>query len=157
MQPTVLVSADRNLIRAPPTPHPRFTLCDMSCSASGWSTPARPSSSPARCCRKRAPRPPGSAPDRLTLDWNQAELAQYTRGDAIAITTYSAIFNLNSYLDDAQTLVFDDAHAAEGYVAGVGAERRPRMIQYEQLFDALGDSLEPSFVARMMAPAGPGG
>jgi replicative superfamily II helicase len=50
-------------------------------------------------------------------DWDQAELAQYTRGDAIAITTYSAIFNLNSYLDDAQTLVFDDAHAAEGYVA----------------------------------------
>ena len=29
------------------------------------------------------------------------------------------------------------------------------MIQYEQLFDALGNSVEPSFVARMMAPAGP--
>ena len=72
---------------------------------------------PLGAAESERPGPPGSAPDRLTLDWNQAELAQYTRGDAIAITTYSAIFNLNSYLDDAQTLVFDDAHAAEGYVA----------------------------------------
>ena len=50
-------------------------------------------------------------------NWNQAELARYTRGDAVAVTTYSTIFNVNPYLDDAQTLVFDDAHAAEGYVA----------------------------------------
>ncbi len=89
-------------------------------------------------------------------DWDQAELARYTRGDAIAITTYSAIFNLNSHLHDAQTLVFDDAHAAEGFVAEAWALSVHRdMNQYEQLFDALGDSVEPSFVARMVAPAGP--
>ncbi|WP_157748353.1 DEAD/DEAH box helicase [Micromonospora echinaurantiaca] len=88
--------------------------------------------------------------------WDQAELARYTRGDAIAVTTYSAIFNINSYLGDAQTLVFDDAHAAEGFVAeawGLSVDRE--LDQYEQLFDALGDSVEPSFVARMVAPAGP--
>ena len=89
-------------------------------------------------------------------DWDQAELAQYTRGDAIAITTYSAIFNLNSHLDDAQTLVFDDAHAAEGFVAEAWALSVDReMNQYEQIFDAFGDSVDPSFVARMVAPAGP--
>jgi len=55
-----------------------------------------------------------------------------------------------------QTLVFDDAHAAEDYVAEAWALSVGReMIQYEQLVDALGDSVEPSFVARMMAPAGP--
>ena len=67
---------------------------------------------------------------QLPEDGPLPDLAQYDRliddgiaaadsrgSDAIAITTYSAIFNLNSYLDDAQTLVFDDAHAAEGYVA----------------------------------------
>jgi superfamily II DNA or RNA helicase len=53
------------------------------------------------------------------LDWDQAELAQYTRGDAIAVTTYSAIFNLRSYLDDAQTLVFDDAPDAIGHPCAV--------------------------------------
>jgi len=89
-------------------------------------------------------------------DWDQAELARYTRGDAIAVTTYSAIFNSNSHLADAQTLVFDDAHAAEGFVAEAWALSVGRgMDQYDQLFDALGDSVEPSFVARMVAPAGP--
>lgn len=89
-------------------------------------------------------------------DWDQAELARYTRGDALAVTTYSAIFNFNSHLADAQTLVFDDAHAAEGFVAEAWALSVDRgMDQYEQLFDALGDSVEPSFVARMVAPAGP--
>jgi hypothetical protein len=89
-------------------------------------------------------------------DWNQAQLARYTRGDAIAVTTYSAIFNLNSHLDDAQTLVFDDAHAAEGFVAEAWALSVHRdMDEYEQLFDALGDFVESSFVARMVAPPGP--
>ncbi|MCX4974995.1 DEAD/DEAH box helicase [Streptomyces sp. NBC_00620] len=89
-------------------------------------------------------------------DWDQAELSRYTRGDAIAITAYSAIFNLNSHLGDAQTLVFDDAHAAEGFVAEAWALNVNRKLgQYEQLFDALGDSVEPTFVARMIAPDGP--
>jgi superfamily II DNA or RNA helicase len=82
-------------------------------------------------------------------NWDQAELARYTRGDAIAITTYSAIFNINSHLDDAQTLVFDDAHAAEGYVAEAWSLIiSRRMDEYEQLLDALRDSVEPSFLAR---------
>lgn len=88
--------------------------------------------------------------------WDSADLARYTRGDAVAITTYSAIFNLNSHLSDAQTLVFDDAHAAEGYVAEAWALSVPASLsQYGQLFDALGDALEPAFVERMVAAPGP--
>jgi DEAD/DEAH box helicase len=86
-------------------------------------------------------------------DWDQAELARFARGDAVAVTTYSAIFNSNSYLDDAQTLVFDDAHAAEGFVAEAWAVSVPRESGiYEQLFDAFGEAIEPSVVARMVAP-----
>ncbi|GHH38195.1 hypothetical protein FHS35_007614 [Streptomyces umbrinus] len=89
-------------------------------------------------------------------DWDQAELARYTRGDAIAVSVYSAIFNLNSHLSDAHTLVFDDAHAAEGFVAEAWALNIKRKLdQYGRLFDALGNSVEPSFVARMVAPDGP--
>lgn len=88
--------------------------------------------------------------------WDQAEIAHYTRADAIAITTYSAIFNLNSHLSDAQTLVFDDAHAAEGFVAEAWALSVSREEDaYEQLFDAFDDAIEPSLVARMLAPDGP--
>ncbi|MGP4030070.1 DEAD/DEAH box helicase [Actinomadura sp. 3N407] len=89
-------------------------------------------------------------------DWDQAELVRYTRGDVTAITTYSTIFNLNSHLADAQTLMFDDAHAAEGFVAEAWALSVNRKLdQYGRLFDALGDSIESSFVARMVAPDGP--
>lgn len=89
-------------------------------------------------------------------DWNQAELSQYSRGEAIAISTYSSIFNVNSHLSDAQTLVFDDAHAAEGYVAEAWALSVYRDDDaYHRLFDAFGESLDPSFVARMLAADGP--
>lgn len=88
--------------------------------------------------------------------WDQPELARYTRGDAIAITTYSAIFNLNSRLSDAQTLVFDDAHAAEGYVAEAWAlSVSSAEDAYEQLFDAFGDAIGTSLRSRMLAPDGP--
>ena len=88
--------------------------------------------------------------------WDGADLARYTRGDAIAVTTYSSIFNINSHLGDAQTLVFDDAHAAESYVAEAWALSVPAALnEYNLLFDALGEALEPAFVERMVAPAGP--
>jgi hypothetical protein len=86
-------------------------------------------------------------------NWDQAGLARYTRGDAIAVTTYSAIFNINSHLADAQTLVFDDAHAAEGFVAEAWAVSiAGDNDAYERLFDAFGGDVDPSLVARMVAP-----
>lgn len=89
-------------------------------------------------------------------DWDPADLARYSRGDAVAISTYSAIFNLHSYLGDAQTLIFDDAHAGEGYVAEAWAVSIASSNDaYAQLFDALGDAVEEPFVERMLAPAGP--
>lgn len=45
-------------------------------------------------------------------DWNA-----YVRGKSVAVTTYSAVFNTNPKIGDAETLVLDDAHAGEGYVA----------------------------------------
>jgi hypothetical protein len=85
--------------------------------------------------------------------WDPAELGRYTRAEAVAVTVYSAIFNINSHLGDAQTLLFDDAHAAEGFVAEAWALKIEREQQvYSQLFDALGDDVDTHFVARMLAP-----
>lgn len=89
-------------------------------------------------------------------DWDDKELLRYTRGQAIAVTVYSAIFNANSHLGDAETLLFDDAHAAEGFVAEAWAMDIPRTSDaYTQLFDALGDDAELHFVNRMVAPDSP--
>jgi hypothetical protein len=41
---------------------------------------------------------------------------EYRNADRIAITTYSSLFNTNPFFHDANVLIVDDAHAAEGYV-----------------------------------------
>ena len=49
--------------------------------------------------------------------WNAADVSRYRRNQAVAITTYKALFNTNSRLGDAHLLLFDDAHAASSFVA----------------------------------------
>jgi hypothetical protein len=48
--------------------------------------------------------------------WDPAAEVRFRQGDAVACVTYSSVFNANPYIT-AQTLVLDDAHAAEGFVA----------------------------------------
>jgi len=48
--------------------------------------------------------------------WDPADEISFNQGDAVAFVTYSSVFNANPYIS-AQTLVLDDAHAAEGFVA----------------------------------------
>lgn len=51
-------------------------------------------------------------------DWTTADKIAYESAKAVGVTTYSTVFNAVPALEPAQTLLFDDAHAAEGYVAG---------------------------------------
>ncbi|MFW8744714.1 DEAD/DEAH box helicase [Mesorhizobium japonicum] len=83
-------------------------------------------------------------------DWDARQLSAYTRAQAIAVTTYSHIFNTNSHLGDARTVIFDDAHAAEGYVADAWAlEIKSQHPAYGLLFDAMAPALDPQLVSRM--------
>lgn len=50
--------------------------------------------------------------------WSTADKIAYESARAVGLTTYSTVFNALPALEPAQTLLFDDAHAAEGYVAG---------------------------------------
>ena len=50
-------------------------------------------------------------------EYNQALFYQYQQGKAIAITTYSGVFNTNPRIDDPEVIICDDAHAADNYVA----------------------------------------
>ncbi len=43
--------------------------------------------------------------------------ASWVNGDAVAITTYSSLFNVKPFFADPHLVVLDDAHAAEGYIA----------------------------------------
>jgi len=43
--------------------------------------------------------------------------SDYESADKIAITSYSALFNTNSYFKDADIIILDDAHSAENYIS----------------------------------------
>lgn len=68
-----------------------------------------------------------------------ASSAAYISGEAIAVTTYSSLFNVKPFFSDANTLILDDAHAAEQYVSSVWtlAINRWRSEEYAATFDAV--------------------
>lgn len=52
-------------------------------------------------------------------NYSEKGYGDYLTGNTIAITTYSAIFNTNPKLNDANTIIFDDAHSAENYISSL--------------------------------------
>lgn len=50
-------------------------------------------------------------------DYDPGLFYQYQQGKAIAITTYSGVFNVNPRIDDPEVIICDDAHAADNYIA----------------------------------------
>jgi hypothetical protein len=52
-----------------------------------------------------------------SANWSPLEHAKFTSGQAVAVATYSHVFNSYPKIRDTGTLVFDDAHAGASYVA----------------------------------------
>lgn len=50
-------------------------------------------------------------------EYDQALFYHYQQGKAIAITTYSGVFNTNPRINDPEVIICDDAHAADNYIA----------------------------------------
>jgi Superfamily II helicase len=63
-------------------------------------------------------------------DYDTNDFIRYESARAVAITTYSAVFNTNPKIDTPQTLVCDDAHAARSEERRVGKECRSRWSPY---------------------------
>lgn len=51
--------------------------------------------------------------------YSEKDYNAYQSGTAIAITTYSGLFNTNPRIKEPNTLVLDDAHAGEHYMSGL--------------------------------------
>ncbi len=67
-----------------------------------------------------------------------ADRADYSTGSKIAVTTYSALFNSHPFFDDPDTILLDDAHAAENYVASMWSLEIPAADEnYRSLHAAL--------------------
>ena len=50
-------------------------------------------------------------------DFLPTDSTAYKQADKIAITTYSALFNINPFFKDADIILLDDAHTSENYIS----------------------------------------
>jgi hypothetical protein len=88
-------------------------------------------------------------------DWPVPAQARYEAAEALAITTYSTVFNSSPKLAAADLLVLDDAHAGEQYLAeqyAVDIRRREHPEAYDQVLTALAPALDGMLVQRLRNP-----
>jgi len=83
--------------------------------------------------------------------WDPPDVSRFTRHQAVAVATYSTVFNSDPKLGSTQTLILDDAHAGEGPVSStwsISAQRGDGPL-YAQLLAAVIDGL-PEQVAEQL-------
>jgi hypothetical protein len=85
-------------------------------------------------------------------EWSAVDKSRYDGGEALGITTYSSIFNAAPKVGSPGTIVFDDAHAAEQYVAecwAIAVDRSHNVDAYAALLAAVRPGLSGMFHDRM--------
>lgn len=91
--------------------------------------------------------------------WSTTDESDVHGGEAIAITTYSSIFNTSPKLPVPRLIVFDDAHAGEQFVGeayGVTIRRHDAEVIYLEVLDALRPFLSGLQIQRLKGPPDPG-
>lgn len=86
--------------------------------------------------------------------WPTQAINAYEAAGAVAVTTYSSIFNSNPRLPPADLLVFDDAHAGEQYVGeayAVTINRWNDSLAYDAVLESVAPALDGVFVERLRA------
>jgi len=86
-------------------------------------------------------------------DYDPADYTAYTSAAAIAVTTYTAVFNTRPRINDANTLILDDAHASEGFIASlwsVDIDRFEHRETYLALVELFRDALPSWLVSNLL-------
>lgn len=92
-------------------------------------------------------------------DWDPADEASVEGGEAIGITTYSAVFNSSPKLPEPRLLIFDDAHAGEQFVGneyGISIRRHDDEDAYLEVLEGLKPFLSELLIQRLEGGPDPG-
>jgi hypothetical protein len=73
-------------------------------------------------------------------DYDPAVFSKYQEAKAVAISTYSGLFNTNPRIDDPECILCDDAHAGDGFVASLWSLKVNRS-DHPNVYSALAASL----------------
>lgn len=89
-------------------------------------------------------------------EWPLDAHTSYSAAEAVAVTTYSTIFNSNPQLPVADLLLFDDAHAGEQYVGeqyAITISRSKDAATYLTVLDSVTPALDGMLLQRLRDPS----
>ncbi|MBW4494684.1 MAG: DEAD/DEAH box helicase [Oscillatoria princeps RMCB-10] len=89
-------------------------------------------------------------------EYSPANKAEYTNAETLAVTTYSGLFNTNSFFDNADIIILDDAHAAENYISKywsilIERDKTEHSVLFQALVSALRDIVSPAHYTRLLS------
>lgn len=87
-------------------------------------------------------------------DYDPKAKAEYSQGEAMAVTTYSSLFNTKPFFYNPNFIVLDDAHAAENYIVkhwSLSISRYESLTIYMQLLGILREGMSPEQYQRMIS------
>ncbi len=90
-------------------------------------------------------------------DRDAAQEGHYLAGEAVGVTSYSNLFNVNPVIRESQVLVLDDAHGGEQYVAAhwtLIISKRDDTELYSSAIAALRPALTDSQLRTILSPQG---
>ena len=92
-------------------------------------------------------------------NWSTADESAVEGGEAVGITTYSAVFNSSPKLPEPRLLMFDDAHAGEQFVGeeyGISIRRHEDLGAYLRVLEALKPFMSGLLLQRLEGAPDPG-
>lgn len=78
----------------------------------------------------------------------------FITGDSIAVTTYSAVFNSNTFFDNVDVFIFDDAHSSDSYISKfwtIDINRETNYDVYVKFTNALKNCIGKDSYNRMLS------
>ena len=84
--------------------------------------------------------------------WSAVDRSQYESSDAVAVATYNTVFNSSPKIGSPGTLLFDDAHSGEQYVAdswSVTVDRFELPAVWDALIEVLTPAMDGMFLQRI--------
>jgi hypothetical protein len=92
-------------------------------------------------------------------NWTTADESAVEGGEAVGITTYSAVFNSSPKVPEPRLLMFDDAHAGEQFVGeeyGISIRRNEDLDTYLHVLEALKPFMSGLLLQRLQGAPDPG-
>ena len=88
-------------------------------------------------------------------EYSPIDKANYLRGQAIGVTTYSSFFATHSFFSDPEILIFDDVHSSESFIIdnwSLNIDRKAFPALFSQIVSLFEGVIDESSISRLRSP-----